>query len=48
MSPYNVTRGDLPLRDEDRKRVDRFKEEVKQARLHRYGQNKDKDKKSED
>ena len=36
----NVARGDLPLRDEDRKEVDKFKEDIKKSRPDRYNQDK--------
>lgn len=47
MSNNNVTRGDLPLSDDDRKGVEDFKKEVKESRPDRYGQ-KDKDKEKKD
>lgn len=37
-----MTKGDLPLRDEDKKAVEDFKKEVKESRPDRYGQDKDK------
>ena len=37
-----VTRSDLPLRDEDRKEIDKFKEDIKKSRPDRYNQDKNK------
>ena len=42
MMNSNVARGDLPLREEDRKEVDKFKEDIKKSRPDRYSQNKTK------
>ena len=36
----NMTRSDLPLKDEDRKEIDKFKAEIKKSRPDRYNQGK--------